>query len=140
MAFFFPFRLPNFSDKTKRFRHHFCDKLYPYLWNFGKFSINHVHFPVIFIKISFYLSRWQSEKQFLFANVAFFSCYRKKNSNIKGGWGALPFFCREPLCAHLYVQSIATILAYFPFIYRLESFIICSQTFCQGLLIGPYSN
>lgn len=65
------FSLHNFSDKTKRFQHHFCDKLYPYLWNFCKFSINHVHFPVIFIEISFCLACWQSGEQFLFANAAF---------------------------------------------------------------------
>ena len=68
---FFFFALHNFSDKSKRFQHHFCDKLYPYLWNFCKFSINHVHFPVIFIEISFCLACWQSGEQFLFANAAF---------------------------------------------------------------------
>lgn len=65
------FSVHNFSDKTQKLQRHFYDKLYPYLGNFCKCSINHVHLAVICIEISFYLSCWQSEKQFLFANAAF---------------------------------------------------------------------
>lgn len=132
------FSLHNFSDKTKRFLHHFYDKLYPYLWDFCKFSINHVHFPVIFIEISFYLSCWQSEEQFLFSNPAFSLATEKKekeNDKAKRRVASRLFHREASVCSF-----VCTVYHYYFSIYTFESFIICWQTFCQGLLIATFSN
>lgn len=128
------FSVHNFSDKTQKLQRHFCDKLYPYLGNFCKCSINHVHLAVICIEISFYLSCWQSEKQFLFANAAF-SLVAGKMAMLGGLVLAFfpPFFCRKALVCVSLCTIYHTILACVYFIHRFESFSICLPTFSQEL-------
>lgn len=78
------------------------------------------------------------KSNFCLLTLPFPLLHKKKMAMLKGE--RLFLSAGEPQCAHLYVQSVMTISAYFHFIYRFESFIICLQTFCQGLLIGTYSN
>lgn len=100
------FSVHNFSDKTQRFQRHFHDKLYPYLWNFCKCGINHVHLAVICLEISFYLSCWQSEKQFLFANAAF-SLVAEKMAMLGGLVFFSSFLLRESSIVRIFMQHLS---------------------------------